>query len=157
MKTIEELTLPTQEAIVDRIKVRTPGDPFHFEVGELVNYLEFENAKPFLKPTATKEVWDEARKSFPHTKENVLNLMQDYYAFAWEKANNCRGLSAQRSLMHYFAWIFLLGDLEFMEEVIDHATDAYSFYGKPILERIGERYGWDWKKLDNGKRVNTDA
>lgn len=155
MKELSELTLPTQDEIVEQVKKRKPGDPFNFEVGELVNYLDYDHAKAFLLPTATKEEWDKVH--FTHTKEHVLENMKHYYGFAWDKANNCRGLSANRSLMHYFGWIFLLGDYEFLAEITDHAINCYSFYGKPVLERIGDRYGWEWKPLDNGKRVNTDG
>lgn len=155
MKPIEELVLPSQDEIVEQINKRAAGDPFGWEVRELINYLDYEHAKPFLKPEATREEWEKIR--FTLTREHVFENMRQYYPFAWQKANDCRGLSAQRSILHFFGWIFLLGDKEFFDEITDHATACYSFYGKPILERIGERYGWEWKTLDNGKRVNTDG
>jgi hypothetical protein len=151
VKTIEELVLPTQTEIAERIAKRKEGDPFGFEVGEYVNYLDFEHAAPYLKEGVTAEEWD--KHKIPLTKEGILETMQKYFSFAWEKANNCRGISANRSVMHYYAWIFLLGDYELLADVL--ATE-YEFYGKPILEQIGNRYGWDWKALDNGKRTNTE-
>lgn len=152
MKAIEELVLPTQEDIIARIESRKAGDPFGFEVGELINFLEFEKAGPYLADGVDKIRWNEARTL--HNKDKVLEVMKKYYPFAWEKANHCRGISANRSVMHFWAWVWLMGDHELLADIL---TMEYEHYGKEILIAIGERYGWDWKALDNGERKNTDA
>lgn len=150
MKTIDELTLPTQDEIVARFEARKEGDPFGFEISEYIDFMDYAHARPYLKEDVTAEKWDASRSA--HTKEKILETMQKYFPFAWEKANNCRGISAQRSVMHFFAWIWLLGDHELLADVL---SMEYEYYGKPILEAIGNRYGWDWRILDDGKRTNT--
>jgi hypothetical protein len=69
--------------------------------------------------------------------------------FAWDKANNGRGISANRSIAHYQAWLWLLG-----VEWCDTLMDDYEFYGKPQLIRICEYLGLDPKQWDDGERVN---
>lgn len=150
MKTIEGLTMQSQEDILARLKNRTEGDPFGFEIGEYINALDYQHAKEYLKEDVTEETWAAAAMC---TKEAVLEQMRKYYDFAWEKANDCRGISANRSILHYVAWIWLIGDHEFLAE-IQKMYEDYHFYGKPILEKIGDRYGLEWKTLDNGERTN---
>lgn len=154
MKPIEELVLPTQDEILAKLKSREQGDPFGFETNEYLNYLDFEHAKAYLKEDVTTDIWEKSRPA--HTREAVIEAMKKYHDFAWEKANNCRGISANRSIMHYIAWLFVVGDLELHAEIAEDFRSNYQFYGKPILIKIAERYGWDWKKLDNGKRTNTE-
>lgn len=150
---VRELILPTQDEIVARFHERKEGDPFGFEVGEYVNCLDYVHAKPFIKDTVTESEWQGARTE--HSTRSILKVMEDYQPFAWEKANECRGLSANRSILHYIAWIWLLGDMAFLKE-IEGMYLNYHFYGKPILERIAERYEWDWKQFDNGQRQDTE-
>ena len=75
--------------------------------------------------------------------------MKEYMEFAWEKANEFRGLSAMRSMHHYTAWTWLLGD-DFGNLL------QYDYYGKDNLIRICEHYGWDHTKWDDGVRSNTE-
>jgi len=140
-------TLRTQEEILARIKAREADDPFGFEVPYYVTALTWENAQPFLKDGAelTAEKWGED----PYTIENIRKAAIDYMDFAWEKANNCRGISANRSISHYQAWLWLLG-----VEWCDELWDGYEHYGKPQLVRICEYLGLDPKKWDDGERVN---
>jgi hypothetical protein len=77
--------------------------------------------------------------------------MHDYMSFAWDKANNCRGLSAGRSIDHMKAWLWLLGESE-MAAKIAH----FSHYGKPQLRAICERFGWDWRAWDDGEWRNNE-
>lgn len=151
---VAELELPSQLDIVARIRARDDGDFFKWEVSEYVNFLDYAHAKAWLKEEVSEAEWEKAR--VPHTKENVLDTMKRYQTFAWEKANDCRGLSAQRSIMHYIAWAWLLGDADFAEEIDRLYYQEYDFYGKPILIRIAERYGFDWKQFDDGERKNSE-
>ena len=139
--------MKTQEQILTRINHLKDEDIFGFETGTLMDFLTFENAKPFLKPTATKEDWDKQMR--PLSQNVILKQMEDYMPFAWDKANNFRGISASRSISHYKAWLWLLGD-----DSID--TDEYEFYGKDILARICKKYGWDSKQWDDGVRLNEE-
>jgi len=143
------MTMPTSDEVLARIRERKPDDVFGFEWSEYVDFLEYEHAKEFLKPEVTAEHWAEARK--PLTRESVLAVMLEYMPFAWEKANDKRGLSASRSIMHYVAWTWLAGD-HALSEWLD---TEYEFYGKPQLVRICETYGWDAKQWDDGVRENS--
>ena len=86
-----------------------PKDIFGFIRTDLICTLPYEHAKPFLNEEVNKEEWE--LKSCPRPT-GVLAEMKKYMNFAWDKANNCRGLSACRSLMHMQAWLWLLGEDE---------------------------------------------
>lgn len=149
-----ELQMPTQEEILARFSSRKDGDMFGDEVQEYIPYLAFNLAKAFLKEGCTKEEWDKDRP--PLTRDGVLKTMEDYISFAWEKANDCRGLSANRTMLHYIAWTWLAGDRAFSEQVEAEYRDHYQFYGKDILVMICKHYGWDSSKWDNGRRQNRE-
>jgi len=135
----------TPEEIVARIKERENIDFFGFERVDYIERLDFQHAKEFLVEAATEEQWEPA----PYTREAILQRMKEYMPFAWEKANNFRGLSAMRSMHHYTAWIWLLGD-----DLGDLL--AYENYGKDNLVKICEKYGWDHTQWDDGVRKNHE-
>lgn len=127
--------LPTPEQIVARLEYRKQDDPFAFEVVDYLSWLDYAHAKPYLKDTVTESKWEQDRQ--PLTRENVLQRMEEYMPFAWDKARNKRGLSASRSVQHYIAWTWLIGDQDFSEQI-----DKMPFnpYGEPALRAICERY-----------------
>lgn len=133
----------TDAEILERIAARSAEDFFGFEANDLIVRLSFDAAKPLLKPEAEPDDW----KVQPRDREAVLAQMLEYMPFAWEKANGGRGISAGRSMHHYMAWTWLIGD-DFGD-----LTD-YEYYGKDNLIRICEKYGWDHKQWDDGTRVN---
>ncbi len=139
----------TQEEIVARILERSDHDIFGFETSEYLDFIDYAHAKPFLKPEATESQWNNEVFKEP-TKENVLAKMLDYMPFAWKKANDCRGISADRSICHYRAWLWVLNDGFF--ETFN--SIKYEHYGKEILIAICENHDWDWKRWDNGMRTN---
>jgi hypothetical protein len=124
----------TNAEIVARIKEVEYLDIFGTEVGDLLNYLPFDFARPWLSLRSLDQ-WEKVRQ--PHTRENILKEMHEYMSFAVDKATNHRGLSASRSIFHYKAWIWLLGDQDY--ETID--WERYPMYGCPILALIAETYG----------------
>jgi len=69
----------------------------------------------------------------PLTRENIIAAMQDYIDFAFEKARNQRGISAERSIWKYTQWLWALDDTS-----ID--VDNYSDYGIGILNQIVDEY-----------------
>lgn len=140
----------TQQEIIERFEQRTVGDLLGFEIGEYRPYLDYEYVKPYLKEGVTEVEWE------PYALKNVINRMEKYMSFAWDKANNCRGISATRSVQHYIAWIWLSGDDDFAKEIEQDYELHYCHYGKPILEKICNHYGWDWKQWDDGTRTNTE-
>ena len=145
--------LPTQEQIVQRMEERKSSDPMEFEHMEYIDYLDYEHAKPHLKEGTTKADWEKSREKL--TTESILNRMLKYMEFAWGKANDCRGISANRSIMHFIAWTWLAGYHELSEKIDSEFNHNYCHYGKPILIMICEHYGWNHKKWDNGVRTNN--
>lgn len=135
----------TQDEIVARIKDRKDRDMFGFEVNEYVDYLDYAHAKEFLKDDTTQKQWEKEQAKTKTPGESI----KDYMPFAWEKANNCRGLSASRSISHMVAWLWLDGkDWPELED--------YQYYGKPQLVRICKEYDIDWRALDDNLWRNNE-
>lgn len=134
----------TQDEIVARIEERKADDFLGFEITEYISFLDYEHAKPYLKDDVTSDDWDG-----PET--DPRHIMIDYMEFAWEKANNFRGISASRSLAHYVAWLWLDGD-----EEIWPMLDDYEYYGKDHLRRICEYLGLDPDEYDDDVRLNKE-
>jgi len=138
--------MKTQDEIVIRIRDRKEHDFFGFETSEYLDYLDFDHAKEFLKPEATKEKWE---KDIHGKARPPADMIKDYMPFAWDKANNCRGISAARSICHMIAWLWLDGkDWSELED--------YEYYGKPQLVRICKEYGIDWRALDDNRWRNDE-
>ncbi len=151
--TKEKFKLRTQQEIITKIdSFKGFDDMFGVKRNDCIVYLTFENAKKYLKPSVTGKKWDKDYKKL--TAESILKEMEDYMSFAWDKANCMRGISANRSIDHFGIWIWLLGEDDFYNEIIKEFKENYYYYGKPILEKICKRYGWDWKKWDDGKKTN---
>lgn len=146
--------MKTQDEIMARIRTRKKHDFFGFEVLEYINYLDYAYAKEFLKDGVTEEQWEKVREEVKPPAEAI----KDYMPFAWDKANNCRGISAGRSMMHMIAWLWLDGK-DWAKEFKD-----YEYYGKPHLVRICKEYNIDWQALDDdlwrndegGKAISAD-
>jgi hypothetical protein len=136
----------SQSEIVSRIESINEGDFFGFRTSDLVYFLDFEHAKPYLQPTVTAATWTPN----PSDRDSILKAMEEYMEFAWDKANNGRGISAGRSMDHYTEWVWMLGD----EDVIGDLRE-YEYYGKDNLVKLCEHYGWDHTKWDDGVRENS--
>ena len=106
--------IKTDKEILERIKEVAQADFFGAQRGDLVRFLSYENAKEFLTPETTEEDWSKCK--LLATKENVVKEILDYIPFAFDKANNCRGLSASRSMDHMKGWLWLLDDKELISE-----------------------------------------
>ena len=143
-----------QNEIVKRIReFNNNGKDFlGFQRSDLLGALDFDHAKEFLKPEANKKEWNKEVFTLKSDKD-VKKAMSDYMEFAWNKANNCRGISAGRSMAHYSAWTWLLGD-EIYNQFYD--LEEYQYYGKDNLVKLCEFLGLDSKKWDDGVRTNTD-
>jgi len=138
----------TQEEILKKIEDVAEEDFFGFMRGDLLGYLTYENARPFLKPEVTVDQWENA----PNDRDSIVSVMLEYMPFAWEKANSCRGISAARSMQHYKIWTWMIGD----EDAFGDLND-YEFYGKDNLVKICNHYGWDSSQWDDGVRVNSES
>ena len=133
----------THDEILERIELRRKRDLLDCEWPKYLDVLPYEKAKKYLQEDYDGKDW--VAISEDDIRENAI----EYMKFAWEKANNCRGISASRSLSHYIAWLWLLGEDGFDD------LDEYEFYGKPQLVRICEYLGLDHKQWDNRVRVNS--
>lgn len=136
----------TQEEILKRFYERRKGDLLGFETDEYLPYLDYEHVKPFLKKGTEEKDWKQE-------KMTPVEKIKDYMQFAWGKANDCRGISAGRSLKHMLAWLWLDGQDRFLKKWND--LEDYECYGKPELTAICELYGINWKQWDDGVRINV--
>lgn len=149
----------TTQEILDRIKLTTERDMFGFEWHEYLAYLSFNEAKGagLLKDDATDDGWVIVSRR----REDVLVQMKDYMAFAWGKANDCRGISANRAICHYVAWTWMAGDDAVSNKLADclygDGEGDYNYYGKPQLVEIADHYGWPWADLDDGKWRQSES
>jgi hypothetical protein len=139
----------TQEEIVARINEREKIDFFGFERDDYLKRLDYEHAKPFLADGVTHNQWIEATATTAKDDAGIRQVAIEYMDFAWEKANNERGLSAARTMSHYTAWFWLLG-----HELGDGRLLSYVHYGKEHLRLICKELGLDPDKWDDGVRTN---
>jgi len=139
----------TQQEILDRISEVASDDFMGFQRSDLMDFLDFENVKSFLKEGTTNDQWKESQKE--NTEEAIKITMFEYMPFAWEKANGMRGISANRSIDHFTSWLWLYGDDELLKRFEDV---EYEHYGKEKLIIICDHFGWDWKEWDDGERTN---
>jgi len=126
----------TIEEIVNYYKTIKADDFLGFQAEVLLSYLPAKTLRQFCKKGARLSDW----KSYPLTKKQILKEMKEYMEFAWDKVENHRGISANRSIVKMRAWLWLLKN----QELVDFANnpDNYPNYGAPILKKICEKYGF---------------
>lgn len=139
----------TDNEILERARAEKDTDLFGFGLGDLVYRLPFDIAKEFLKDDARQEDWEASDRN----PDAVRAELVDYMEFAWDKANNRRGLSAWRSLCHMKAWLWLMGEDAFLESL---NIDGYSHYGKPQLAAICDHLNIDWRQWDDDRWTNEE-
>lgn len=137
----------TDQEILKRIEEVKDRDWLGTQRSDLLIRLPFETAKPFLKDNATSETWTQQGRDHQTIKDEMLQ----YMPFAWDKANNNRGISAGRSLDHMSAWLWLLGYDKAADQILE-----YDLYGKPWLRAICEAFEWDWRQWDDGRWTNNE-
>lgn len=115
------------------------NDFFGTQQGDLLSFLPFEDAKPHLKEEYVAKVEAGEEKWVPLTdpKKEIL----EYLGFAFQKAEDQRGLSAIRSMCHFKAWIWL-EDEKFYNEISVDMESEYEDYGMSILNKIAAHYGY---------------
>lgn len=136
--------MKTEQEIVERLRDKSDGGQYLFDFRREVwtSYLSPESVMEFVKlkegvtEDEFKKSWEEESRSVLD-RETLLKNMADYMAFAWEKAENHRGLSSQRSIQKMEAWLWLLGDDETLKAVEEA---PYENYGTPKLAVICKRY-----------------
>lgn len=130
----------TQDEIVARIKAAEEDDVFGFSREVLLRSLDFEHARPFLNKDATAHDWDKETQGTPNgsifvgpllKEEDIRKTANEYLVFAWGKAQDHRGISAERSVMKLTQYLWLLG----MDKAIKYIEEAgYAQYGCPKLK-----------------------
>src|SRR3972149_3026035 len=126
-----------QEQIVKRIE-RKQKEVMSFEPEVLMLYLDFEHAKPMLKPEATEKDWNGCHT--PYTRENVLKEAETYMReYGWAECQEHRGISAERTIMKMTAWAWLLEEDDLLQKMKD---TEYQNYGAPKLKVVCEHFGW---------------
>jgi len=141
----EPMRIPSE--LVRRMKAVMDADPFRTQVGDLASFLPADALYQFCKPDADLS----EHKPEPLIRRRVLVLMREYMPFAVEKATGHRGLSANRSIEHFKAWVWLLGDYAEID------WNNYKNYGAPILKQISERYGFDLPPSETLSRMARGA
>lgn len=122
---------------------------FDFAAPDIIGTLSWDAAKEFFKEEFIAQVESGVEKYEPRSRlrKDVLKELHEYVPFAWRKANDCRGISAGRSIDHFIAWTWLAGDTE-LSRLLD--TVPYTHYGKPHLRQLCRYYGIDFGDLDDG-------
>jgi len=122
-----QCTQRTAQEIIDRYRRRVPYDTLEFEVGIYLEGLSFDEMQPLFKVGL-----DWKQKMAQDFRTEAI----DYMNFARGKAKDKKGISAQRSIYHYIAWLWLMGRDDF-----DDLFDDYTDYGTPQLRRISRFLG----------------
>lgn len=128
----------TQEEIVARLEHGRSTDIFGFGAEVLLQALDYEHAKPFIKPEVTEAEWGEIPPTA--TDETVERAAADYMRFAWGKAQDHRGISASRSVEKITEFAWLLGRDDVLEAM---EAAAYAQYGAPKLHAACKLLGWN--------------
>lgn len=135
------MTARTQQQILDRIAaLEADGmDVLGFARTVLIEALDYEHARPFLRPETTADEWAESGTS---ASENAARA---YLAFAIGKIRDHRGISAGRSVdkLREYAWLLGRDDVVAAMDAAD-----YPQYGTPKVKAFAEGMGWEWPTGD---------
>lgn len=129
----------THDEIARRLKSGDADDFLGTQHSDLLEFLPLSHARPFLRDDAPADAlakWDDALPVLD--RETVLGKMRGYWDFALDKCTSHRGISAGRSIDHYRAWCWLLGDDEALAVLED--SGRYAPYGAPMLDYLRARF-----------------
>lgn len=121
-------------------ELQNSGEIFDFRPEVLINYLSFENAKPYLKEEYVKQVesgkerWEQIA-----TIEKCAEEFLDYMKFVWGKAEDKRGISASRSVQKLGMWLWIMNRDDLRRIIED--DDLYDPYGAPALIEVCNQMG----------------
>lgn len=142
----------TQEEIVKYYQDRRDFDFTGAIMEAVLPFLDYKHAKQFFKPDndMTAEEWKSEIQE-DYTRENLLNKLERYTAFGWEKALNHRGISTWRTYEKIKAYLWLLED----DELFNFATNVgnYDLYGAPLLAEVCKKYGFPMPIDERARRM----
>jgi hypothetical protein len=129
METTTEKKAPrTHEEIKARFEYMKTIDLLNWATDDLRVYLPEEFAAGY------------ASEALPSpTTEEMLEKIRKYLPFAFDKAANHRGLSAERSVHHLANWAWLAGRDDLCAFALDEVN--YPYYGIPILKKFAAELG----------------
>ncbi len=139
--------MKTHQEILARIEEVADHDWMGTQTNDLIVHLPFALAKQYLKDDATEDAWNRMDKPMA-----PMDAIKDYLPFAWDKANNCRGLSAGRSLEHIMTWLWLEG----YDKLVAEHFKTYDMYGKLQLVIASSLVNFDWAAHDNKRWANDE-
>ena len=136
-----KLQLRTQEELSAKFdELQKSGGFMDFRPEVLINFLSFESAKPHLKEDYIKEVEAGTKQWEQHTTvEKAAEEFLDYMKFAWDKAEDERGISASRSVQKLGMWLWIMNRDDLRRIIED--DDLYNPYGAPALIEVCNQMG----------------
>ena len=133
---LTKATMRTQEEIVKRFE--EVDDIFGTQKSDLLDFMTFENGRQFVTKEYSAKV-DSGEETWVQ-KTDAKSEILGYLNFAYGKAEDERGLSAARSMLHFKTWIWI-DDQKFYDEIV-WMIDDYTDYGIPTLNKIAEHYSF---------------
>lgn len=134
----------THSQIVSRISSLRGADIFGFETADLLVYLTWDHAKPFLHAGANESEW---RAKYP-VFIPPLKAATDYLPYAWKMANKSHAVASLRTVCHLKAWFWLAG---FGVDLMAAMNTNYNYYSKGPLIFASEALDFDWRNADDGE------
>lgn len=122
----------TETEVVEHLRA-IRDDFFSWKWEVLATHLSADAVREFCKPDADLSDWTPR----PLHVEAVFAEFVEYLDFAWGKALDERGISAERSVDKLGEFLWLLGE----DEVLARFTAAgYAMYGAPKLAVLSDAY-----------------
>ena len=131
----------TVEEIVQKVAELNADVGTGYEVSFLLPYLPFKEADRYCLTQMFDRDWQQVECNDSY----ILGHMAGYMPFALEKARMGRQLSADRSMSHYYVWLWLLND-GFLEELGD-IRSYQSDHGYAVLQKICKRFEFSDEEL----------
>ena len=133
----------TQDEIVARIRAVEAEDWMGFHTEVLLDSLDYEHAKGWLKPETTAGEWDRTEPT------DLAVEAREYLDFAVGKILDHRGISAGRSVDKLTELAWLLGRDDVLAAM---DTADYPQYGAPKVKVFAHGMGWAdlWPAADVG-------
>lgn len=128
----------TQEQIVTRMAELVASDArMDHEYSVLLPCLDFDHARPFLRPEATADAWETTELT--RTDDAVEGDVHRCMAGAWATIQGHDRVQADRLVGNCRAYLWLLGT---DEEVATFDVVGFHPFGGPKFGWLSERRGW---------------